>query len=273
MIYSLPSSEVKFQTDAGMQIYDLKFTEHQHYPYVLRRSKRAERMTIRIRHDLTMEVVLPWDAAEQDGHNFIARESAWVCTTMKKIQRKISHTKASKKQVPQYLTQLPFRLTDTCYPVRYEWCDVPWVGARALHSPAPRIEVSGRIFEQKQCASAMAELVRRMATSVLPPMLESLAERHGFHYERVGIRLQRRRWGSCSSSGAISLNALLLFFPRDMVEYVLIHELCHLRVMNHSKSFWSEVWKYCPDYLSLRKRMLHESRNMPELDFLQPTGK
>jgi len=81
--------------------------------------------------------------------------------------------------------------------------------------------------------------LRRKAQSVLPVQLAGLAKLHGFNYANVKIRKSRTRWGSCSSKGNINLSFYLLLLPDHLIEYVLLHELCHTVRMNHSPAFWA----------------------------------
>ena len=102
-------------------------------------------------------------------------------------------------------------------------------------------------------------MLKRSTADFLIPHFQGLAEKFSFTPGNCTIRIQKGRWGSCSSrGGAISLNAMLLLLPEEIVEYILIHELCHLRQMNHSDRFWKEVEKYCPDFLKRR----HELRKL-----------
>ncbi len=77
----------------------------------------------------------------------------------------------------------------------------------------------------------------------------------GLSAGRIAIRNQRTRWGSCSSKGNLNFNYQLCYMPERLLDYVVIHELAHLRQMNHSREFWREVEKYCPDYRDLRKEL------------------
>ena len=99
---------------------------------------------------------------------------------------------------------------------------------------------------------AVAEL-RRQAARELPERLLSLASHHGLHVSRVSIRNQRSRWGSCSPSGHICLNWRLVLMPERVRDYVLIHELMHLRRLDHSRHFWRLVAHACPDYQNARR--------------------
>ena len=90
--------------------------------------------------------------------------------------------------------------------------------------------------------------LRARAAIELPPQLLALAERHGLIVTRVTIRNQRSRWGSCSSRGHITLNFRLLLMPPEVREYILIHELMHLRQGNHSRRFWRLVEEAYPAF-------------------------
>lgn len=90
--------------------------------------------------------------------------------------------------------------------------------------------------------------LRARAAEELPPQLRALAEQHGLRVGRVSIRNQRSRWGSCSPRGDIALNFRLLLMPARVRDYILLHELMHLREANHSRRFWREVAAVCPDF-------------------------
>jgi predicted metal-dependent hydrolase len=90
--------------------------------------------------------------------------------------------------------------------------------------------------------------LRAQAARELPPQLLALAQRHGLTVKAVSIRNQRSRWGSCSARGHIALNFRLLLMPADVREYILVHELMHLRQPNHSIRFWRLVEAACPGF-------------------------
>ena len=88
------------------------------------------------------------------------------------------------------------------------------------------------------------------AKETIPPLVEEIASKLGISYGRVTIRLQHTRWGSCSAKGNLNFNALLMFAPREVMLYVIVHELCHRRELNHSKAFWALVASVMPSYRS-----------------------
>ena len=115
--------------------------------------------------------------------------------------------------------------------------------------------------DQRAVSAELRHWIRQRARRLLPPLLEDISKHTGLAYNRVSIRSQRTRWGSCSNRGNISLNDQLLFLPTDTVEYLMIHELCHTRHLNHSKAYWTLVQQHCPAYRVHEKR-LGQSRNL-----------
>ena len=93
----------------------------------------------------------------------------------------------------------------------------------------------------------MKELADK-ALRYIPERVAYFAKLVGVTYGRITIRNQKTRWGSCSSKGNLNFNCLLMLTPPEVIDYVVVHELCHRKEMNHSKAFWNEVEKVCPNY-------------------------
>ena len=107
-------------------------------------------------------------------------------------------------------------------------------------------------------AVTRAQLLARLkarAQDLFAPQLQQLAQLMDLRYRRLQIRLQRSRWGSCSTRGTISLNCCLLFQRPAVVRYLLVHELTHLRHMNHGSQFWSQVERYEPQWQLLDREL------------------
>ena len=99
----------------------------------------------------------------------------------------------------------------------------------------------------KYTEDELAFAVKR-AKEIIPPKAEYYASLLGVTYSKITIRTPKTRWGSCSSKKTLSFNALLAFIPEEIVDSVIVHELCHLKEMNHSKRFYDEILKVMPDY-------------------------
>ena len=97
--------------------------------------------------------------------------------------------------------------------------------------------------------------LRKAAGEYLPVRLAQLAAEHGFSYNSVRIKHNVSNWGSCSSKGNINLNLNLMRVPEELRDYVMLHELCHLRHMNHGPEFHALLESLCPDHLELRRRL------------------
>lgn len=100
------------------------------------------------------------------------------------------------------------------------------------------------------------------AKEVLPQKVAFYAGKMGVSYGRITIRNQKTRWGSCSSKGNLNFNCLLMLTPEEVQDYVVVHELCHRKEMNHSANFWKEVEKILPDYKERRKWLKEHGREI-----------
>ncbi len=126
------------------------------------------------------------------------------------------------------------------------------------------LEIMRKRMEKAQTACGepiSGEEVRALgqkALRVIVPIVERYARIIGVTYGRITVRNQVSRWGSCSSKGNLNFNCLLMLCPDEVTEYVIIHELCHRRHMNHSAEFWKTVEAYCPDY-ERHKRWLKDN--------------
>lgn len=92
-----------------------------------------------------------------------------------------------------------------------------------------------------------------MAREAIPERVAYYAPIVGVAYGRIAIRNQKTRWGSCSGKGNLNFNCQLMRMPPEVIDYVVVHELCHRKEMNHSPKFWAEVERVLPDYKSRRK--------------------
>lgn len=107
--------------------------------------------------------------------------------------------------------------------------------------------------ERESLTTEQIQKLAEQALEIIPKRVSYYAEMIGVTYGRITIRNQKTRWGSCSAKGNLNFNCLLMLMPMEIIDYVVIHELCHRKEMNHSKRFWDEVEKVLPDYKERRK--------------------
>ncbi len=107
--------------------------------------------------------------------------------------------------------------------------------------------------QSKALSEQDIRLLTTRAKRVFPTKVKKFAEIIGVTYGNITIRMQKSRWGSCSGKGNLNFNCLLMNAPEEIVDYVVVHELCHRKEMNHSPRFWAEVEKVLPDYKERRK--------------------
>jgi len=107
---------------------------------------------------------------------------------------------------------------------------------------------------------------KETAREIVKQKLNDFNNIYGFTYNRVSIKNQRTKWGSCSSKGNLNFNYKIVFLPEHLANYLIVHELCHLKELSHSKSFWLLVEKTIPDYKILKKELKAYSRSPEKME-------
>lgn len=108
------------------------------------------------------------------------------------------------------------------------------------------------------------ERLKAMACSYIPARTAEIAAKYGFKYNKISIRFQTTKWGSCTSAGNLSFNAMLMLTPYEVIDAIIVHELCHLKHMNHGKDFYREVRSVCPSYDKCNKWLNDNGKRIME---------
>ena len=153
------------------------------------------------------------------------------------------------KRDGQVILRAPYWITDTQIQhfLRQKSAWIKKHLAKVQASPPAEVQPSERMTKEE-----LHKLAERAAKEI-PPRVAHFAPLIGVTYGRITIRNQKSRWGSCSSKGNLNFNCLLMLTPREIVDYVVVHELCHRKEMNHSRQFWAEVERILPDYRQREK--------------------
>lgn len=222
--------------------------------YRVRESGRAKRVRLTLSPRGGLAVVVPRGFDRSLVPGIVEGKRAWVARAFERTAGRAAHLDASAG---------PPRA------MRLDALDEEWlVEYRDEASPRGTVRVTrSRVLvvtgEPKTAAEALRRWLRTRVHDALEPRLRLIAEERGFTFGRVVARSQRTRWASCSARGTISLNARLLFLPRELVDYVLLHELCHTVHLDHSPRFWRLVEAHEPDRRRLDRGLRDGWRHVP----------
>nr|VFK40058.1 MAG: hypothetical protein BECKTC1821E_GA0114239_100642 [Candidatus Kentron sp. TC]VFK46320.1 MAG: hypothetical protein BECKTC1821D_GA0114238_103012 [Candidatus Kentron sp. TC]VFK55924.1 MAG: hypothetical protein BECKTC1821F_GA0114240_100842 [Candidatus Kentron sp. TC] len=213
-------------------------------PYTLYQMPRRKRVHIVISNDGQLQVRAPRGFTPSEAEKALHTRGVWVLDTLRRIR--ISCAKRSPLRTGTRLSLLDESLRliiireSRSFVVRDE-------NILRVHIPSEA---------EQDIRVSLERWYRSEAKKYLPIRLTALAEYVGMHPTRISIRSQKTRWGSCSGKGHISLNWRLMLLPTRLTDYVLTHELCHLRYLNHSPKFWALIRKTIPDYEERRTQLI-----------------
>jgi len=232
---------------------------YQKFPYILRISEKAKHVRFQVSVEKGLEIVVPKRFRASRLPSLVEKNSRWIERAFQKaktFQGQIGPVQ--DWQVPEEITLLALGTT---------WRVLSRENARksvvVQMASANTLSLHGGTNDSSACQNALKAWLTHTAKEHLIPWLKRVSDETRLGYSSVSIRQQRTRWGSCTSRHLISLNARLLFLPPDLVTYVLVHELCHTRHLNHSPRFWRLVESYLPDYRQLDQQLRNGDQYMP----------
>ena len=218
--------------------------------YRLKQSQRTRGIRLEIRSETGLTVVVPRKYTQQQVHDILRQKARWI----------LKHLSTSKPAQMPLFTLEPGqgdRLVFMGRPIELVISTGKSAACPAvLHGDKLVISTGSR---NRPVPGILENWYRRQAAAVFKQKADCFQEMMGLRYNTIFIRGQRTRWGSCSPAGNLTLNWKLLMAPEEIVDYVIIHELAHLKHMNHSKRFWDLVGQYCPGWKRHRKYLItHE---------------
>ncbi len=218
---------------------------------------RAKRASLRVVPGRGLVVSIPRRFPQARVREFVESNRAWIIDALAEIEANTpEHFRCWPPQ------SLPLEAIGRHLLLSYT--DSP-DSAIAAHGAVDiyHRSIHSAIDDKAAVASEIAGCLKQIARSVLPSLLASHAHLHGLHYKRVSIRGQRTVWGSYSSSGTLSLNYKLLFLSRDLVDYVLLHELAHTVHLDHSEDFWGLLRQLSVNARGLDRRLSQAGSQVP----------
>jgi predicted metal-dependent hydrolase len=209
-------------------------------PYTIRRSGRARRARIQVSLD-GVEVVVPRGLPLREVEPFVEEKRRWIERTLRRMREAEAERPRADLvdggEVP-YLGEL------LALEVRVE----PGRSRPHVARVGERLRVAVGVAGEDAVRDALERWYRRQAREEVERRLDAAVARAGSSYSRLQIRAQRTRWASCSSTGAMSFNWRLLLAPAEILDYVIEHEVAHLKVHDHSERFWALLAARCPGY-------------------------
>ena len=225
--------------------------------YRVRENRRAKRIILRVTVAHGLEVVVPSAAARRQIPAVLAKNRVWIERALKKLGE--DQLAASQElRTPPETISLP-AVAET-WTITHE--QITGDQLKLQEEPLCHLHLRGDLRDTHWQALLRAWL-RARAENVFQVWLRQLSEKTQLKYARLTVRLQRTRWGSCSRRGNISLNARLLLVAPEIATYVLLHELCHTKELNHSSRFWRLVERFEPNWRKLDRALTDASRTLP----------
>lgn len=228
--------------------------ENQTYTCEIKHSKRARYVRLKLSHTGILSVVVPAGVGMRTVREFVASQSSWID---RKLQNLTPTDSLLGKPVKLELIYLDERWDIEYLP------DLLMQSVSVKAKGSSILQCIGQVDDISLVKKAIGQWLKKKAEQIIPYRLATLAEYHGFHFNRVVLRGQKTRWGSCSSQKNINLNYKLLFLEANLVDYVLIHELCHTVEMNHSGRFWALVSDCDADYKYHDKQLNRVAKTIP----------
>jgi predicted metal-dependent hydrolase len=225
--------------------------DSQTVPYTIKQSSRAKHARLEVRAATGLTVVIPDSYNINDISTLLRKKERWILDKLAKYVKVYPVTEGEEP------------ISGNC---------IPYLGRRlkvvTRHNPDTAVSVrmeKNQLLVNFNHQNGRLNLVlerwyRQQAEMIMKKRVDEICTRLGVTYGRLTVRGARTRWGSCSQKGNINFNWKLMMAPEPVIDYVIIHELAHLKEMSHSKNFWKLVAEHCPQWRKNRKWLKeHES--------------
>jgi predicted metal-dependent hydrolase len=243
-------------TDHKAQQLSLWDAEHTEHSWSVRQSARARRLSVRVFRHGGVEIIVPPRTSPQRVSAFVSEHREWI-ERQRRRSAPVSHW-----PLP------PATLSLSALGEHWRCLGSGGAGRVRVREAAPeQLHLTGRLDDIGQLRHALMSWLAVRAHRGFEAPLQALAAEMDVTPGRLQVRCQRTRWGSCSRRGTISLNVCLLFQTPEVLRYLMIHELAHLRHMNHSVRFWADVARHEPQWRALDRELLQGWRRVPSWMF------
>lgn len=222
-------------------------------PYTVRPSRRARRVSLRIREAGHVEVIVPLHHLVPAPETVLERHAAWILRAFERLRR----SGGGEVSPPVDGSSILFLGRERTLRIYRE----------ARRRPSITLtdsEIIVRLTTESpgDVRLLLGRWMRARAESVIPDRVRALNDRWKFRYSSITVRDQRTRWGSCSRKGALSFNWRLIILPPVVADYLICHELAHLKYLDHSSGFWNLVARICPSFRESERWLRRNGRSV-----------
>lgn len=223
-------------------------------PYILKRSSRARLVWLRIKPQVGLTVTIPRNYQIKQIPAFLKTNSAWILRHLAKYEKESKEAPETQTPNMDSISYLGNRLTITTV---HNQRDLPSIKLES-NKLIINLDDSGK----QTTYPALERWMKEQSVRLIVQKVKQFSSLIGVVFNRIMIRDQRSRWGSCSHLKNLSFNWRLIMTPEPVMDYVVIHELCHLKEMNHSAAFWALVTQFCPQWRERRKWLNKHSKEL-----------
>lgn len=196
-------------------------------PVTFVKNRRSKNIKISVKPDRSVRVSFPFYVSASEASQFVIKNIGWITGQQQKFEIKKSVIEVGRFQTKLHTVQI-------------------------TEAPENKTKINGNLIEIKltdlnsehsrtYLENVVVGIYRYEAKKLLPPKIAELALKHGFQFNKITIRNNKRNWGSCSSRNNISLNLQMMKLPDELIDYILLHELVHTKIKNHGPVFWAKL--------------------------------
>jgi predicted metal-dependent hydrolase len=230
------------------------------FTYNIRRSHRVANARIVVKPGL-VEIVAPLQMPEHKLHKFVEAKQQWVTQALKKMAA--SSPEQSGFAPSEYKSGAMITYQGSAYPLMLKPSKLKKVKIEFTDGYTAYIPQSMNPEEQNgEIKEALIRWMKKQTKQLVVKIVENQVTKKQLFPRTITVKTQKSRWGSCGIHNDININWLLIMAPKEVLEYVVVHELCHIKVKNHSSQFWSLVAEHLPDYKNRRNWLKKQGRSL-----------
>lgn len=239
--------------------------------YNIRRSQRARRTFLQITPAKGLEIVVPYRLKRLSNiEKLLTEKRSWIEKMLARFNRTFQNSYPNEKndiKIDQLATEKPNTIEcaalNETWQIHYHPTAAKRITLQIHHEPQKILILKGDTDNIVLCIKTLKKWLMRQAHVRLALWLQTLSLKTNLRYHRVTVRGQSTLWGSCNAKKTISLNYKLLFLPETLAQHVLLHELCHLKYLNHSERFWLFLQSFDDNFIENKKSLKLAERYVP----------